>query len=421
MKKAWVVAVNMGYGHQRAAFALKDIAKGKVLSANTYKGIPKLDQKVWEESRGLYEFISRFKKVPVLGTILFSFLNKVQEIKPFYPKRQALIAPTLQIRTIRKLIKNKEWGKHLVEKLNKEKLPFVTTFPIPAFMAEYWGYKGHIYLLATDSDAARAWAPLKPKQTRIKYLAPTQIVAERLTQYGIPEENIFYTGFPLPPELTNAKVAKADLKRRLDRLDPNREYITKYDDLIKEYLGSLPKKTNEPPTVTFAIGGAGAQQELGEQIIESLSPLIRERKLNLCMVAGTHADAAKKFTNKIKEVGLSEEVEVMFRKTKDEYFKDFTQTLRKTDILWTKPSEMSFYAALGIPLIITDPIGFQELRNKSWLLHIGSAVKQMKTEYANEWLMDLINDGSLAEAAMQGYVEMEKGGVKNIEKVVFEK
>jgi len=28
MEKAWIVAVDMGYGHQRAAFALKGIAQG---------------------------------------------------------------------------------------------------------------------------------------------------------------------------------------------------------------------------------------------------------------------------------------------------------------------------------------------------------------------------------------------------------
>ena len=35
-KKAWVVAVDMGYGHQRTAYPLRDIAfSGKVVSANS--------------------------------------------------------------------------------------------------------------------------------------------------------------------------------------------------------------------------------------------------------------------------------------------------------------------------------------------------------------------------------------------------
>jgi len=41
MEKAWVVAVNMGYGHQRAAYPLKSLAyKGKIICANDYEGIP---------------------------------------------------------------------------------------------------------------------------------------------------------------------------------------------------------------------------------------------------------------------------------------------------------------------------------------------------------------------------------------------
>jgi len=61
MEKAWVVAVNMGYGHQRAAYPLKSLAyKGKIICANDYEGIPDRDRLIWEESQLLYETISRF-------------------------------------------------------------------------------------------------------------------------------------------------------------------------------------------------------------------------------------------------------------------------------------------------------------------------------------------------------------------------
>ena len=58
-RKAWVVDVNMGYGHSRAAHALKDLSGGEVISANDYRGIPAEDKKLWNESRKLYEVISR--------------------------------------------------------------------------------------------------------------------------------------------------------------------------------------------------------------------------------------------------------------------------------------------------------------------------------------------------------------------------
>ena len=52
--KAWVVAADMGYGHQRTAYPLRDIAfGGKVINANSYNGIPKKD-KNFGSKRGLY-------------------------------------------------------------------------------------------------------------------------------------------------------------------------------------------------------------------------------------------------------------------------------------------------------------------------------------------------------------------------------
>jgi hypothetical protein len=40
-KLAWVVAADMGYGHQRAAFPLKYLSGGRIINANNYPGIPK--------------------------------------------------------------------------------------------------------------------------------------------------------------------------------------------------------------------------------------------------------------------------------------------------------------------------------------------------------------------------------------------
>ena len=423
MKKAWIVAVDMGYGHQRPTFALRHIAfKGKVITANDYPGIPALDKTLWRETRRVYEFISKFKKIPVLGDLVFSLMDKVQEIKPFYPKERPLEPPGLQLRTIYGLIEKKEWGRHLMEKLDEDPVPMICTFPVPGFMAEHWEYRGDIYLLVTDSDAARAWVPFFPKETKIRYLAPSQLVAERLLQYGVLKERITLTGFPLPEEFTSKEgflKTKEDLRRRLIRLDQKRKYLTRYADVVRSYLGRVPTKHDGIPVITFAVGGAGAQQALGNQIIQNLAPLLKKGKLRLCMVAATHKDAASGFKKTASEQGLSEkEVEVVFCKSKNEYFKKFTEVLRKTDILWTKPSELSFYAALGIPLLLAPPIGSQEVQNQKWLVRLGSAIPQLRVEYANEWIPDFLNQGLFAEAAMQGFVEMERNGAKNIANVI---
>jgi hypothetical protein len=46
-RKAWVVGVNMGYGHQRTAHPLRGLAyKGQAINANDYPGIPLKDKKI---------------------------------------------------------------------------------------------------------------------------------------------------------------------------------------------------------------------------------------------------------------------------------------------------------------------------------------------------------------------------------------
>ena len=66
-KKAYVVTVDMGYGHQRAVFPLRDFTDGEIINANKYAGIPKSDERKWEGGRKLYESISRLKSIPLIG------------------------------------------------------------------------------------------------------------------------------------------------------------------------------------------------------------------------------------------------------------------------------------------------------------------------------------------------------------------
>src|SRR3989344_2888617 len=97
-KKAWVVAVSMGYGHQRTAYPLKHLAlDGDIINANDYPGISEKDKKIWERSRAFYEFISRMKRFPVIGETAFAIYDKFQEILSYYPKRD-LSDPSIQLK-----------------------------------------------------------------------------------------------------------------------------------------------------------------------------------------------------------------------------------------------------------------------------------------------------------------------------------
>ncbi|OHA67281.1 MAG: hypothetical protein A3C82_00260 [Candidatus Wildermuthbacteria bacterium RIFCSPHIGHO2_02_FULL_47_12] len=423
-KKAWVVAVDMGYGHQRAASALRRFAfKGRVVNADSYPGIPAMDKLLWKEIRTLYEIISRFKKVPVIGDFVFSlFIDQFQEIKEFYPKTQGIEPATLQLRQIYRMLQERDWGKHFIALLNKNPIPLVTTFSVIAFMAEHWGYKGPILLVETDSDIARAWAPLHPAKSSIVYCAPTERVVERLKSYGVLASKIFLTGFPLPEHLLGKgfSAVKRSLSQRLSRLDPERAYLSKYSDTVKRYLGAVPPlpKKPAPCRVTFAVGGAGAQQALGMEILQGMVPLLERKAFELTLVAGTRKEVAEYWKKTIAERGLAKflgkSVRIMHALTKEKAFLQFEDTLAKTDILWTKPSELSFYAGFGIPIVIAPPIGSQEIQNRKWLLYVGAGLDQLSPKICYQWLGDFVRKGVVAEAAMQGFIEIEKEGAKNI-------
>ncbi len=423
-QKTWVISVNMGYGHQRTAYPLKKLAfKGKIIHANSYQGILKRDRMLWEQSRKFYEFISNFKRVPLIGEFSFSVYNQFQKILSFYPKRD-LSKPNFSLKRFYSLFK-KGWGKDLIEKLKKESIPLISTFFIPAFMAEFFNYPGEIFCVVCDADIARPWAPLKPFSSKIKYFAPTERVVERLKLYGVKKENIFLTGYPLPLENIGSEdleILKHDLAERLLILDPQRKYFQRYQSLIKRYLGKLPKKPGRPLTIMFAIGGAGAQKEIGFKILKSLREKIRTKKVKIILVAGIRKWIKDYFLKHIKDLDLEgvfgDNIEIIFNKNIEGYFKDFNLALRKTDILWTKPSELSFYTALGLPIIIAPSIGSQEDFNREWLLRLGSAILERNPNYTDEWLFDLLKSGWFAEAAMQGFIEGEKRGVFNIKKII---
>lgn len=425
---AWVVDVNMGYGHQRTAYPLKDLAPyGKIINANDYKGIPKKDRQIWENSRKFYEFISNFRRTPLIGKFAFSLFDKFQEILTFYPKRD-LSKPNLYLKQTFSLIK-KGWGKHLIKKLSKKPLPLITTFFVPAFMAEVFNYPGDIFCVICDADIARSWAPLNPSQSKIKYLVPNSRVLERLILYGVKKENIFLTGYPLPkenisvrPSTGRLEILKHDLAYRLLNLDSKKRYQEQYKSLIKEFIGDLPRKANHPLTITFAVGGAGAQKEIGVRILKSLFSKIKTKEIKVILVAGIRKEVRNYFLEHIKDLGLKRDlnknIEIIWEKNIEDYFKKFNQALRKTDILWTKPSELSFYTALGLPIIIAPTIGSQEDFNKQWLLRLGSAIPQENPDYTVQWLFDFLESGRFAEAAMQGFIEAEKLGASNIKKII---
>ncbi|MDD5726598.1 MAG: hypothetical protein PHC53_04330 [Patescibacteria group bacterium] len=425
-KCAYVVSVNMGYGHERAAYGLKEIAHGGIITANDYPGIPKKDKKLWIQSRKGYEAISRLKPIPIIGDVAFAIMDKIQKIPDFYPRRD-LSKETYQVMQTYYMIEHLHLCKDLIDKLAKKPLPLVCTFFIPAFAAEVFEYPGDIYCVLCDADVSRAWVAKDPKKSRIKYFAPNGRIVERLKLYGVREENIYLTGFPLPKEAIgdlSGNIIRKDMMARFCNLDPNGIFLKKYQRVIQSELGSntCEIKRDHPLTVMFTVGGAGAQKQLGIDILSSLKRILVRDGLRLRLVAGTKKEIAENFYSAVKKLKitslLGKKLFIDYHADRPTYFREFTKQLRKTDILWTKPSEMSFYCGMGLPIIMAPTIGSQEDFNRTWLMYIGAGIDQGDPKYTNEWLFDWIASGGIARAAWNGYMEAPQHGAYRIEGII---
>jgi hypothetical protein len=419
MDQAWVVAVDMGYGHQRGAYPFRDIACERVIIANTDNCIDADERKLWLKFQSLYEGVSRVQRVPVVGPWLWQLYDSFQAISPHYPFRD-LSKPTFGSMRLQRLL-GRGFGAGAVEYTrSRAELPLLTTYFAFALAADRAG-RANVFCVVTDTDINRIWVAEKPNGSRIVYLAPTPLNRARLLQYGVPAENVFVTGFPLPEE--NVRAAAADLRRRLTVLDAGGNFRRRYEGMLASELGGTGDAAAGPLSITYAIGGAGAQAEIARDILASLAGALRDGRMRLNLVAGTRPEVERYFREAIAALGLEAEIgrslTILSAATKDEYFARFNLLLHETDVLWTKPSELCFYAALGLPIVMSPPLGAHEVRNQEVVMKVGAGQKQEDPRAAAEWLTDWCRNGLLAFNAFNGYLLMPREGTANIKKLMF--
>jgi hypothetical protein len=419
--KAWVATVDMGLGHQRATYPFASVAEGGIIPVGGEQNSSPEESRLWSRVRHTYEMISRCKSIPLVGTPLFGLMDRMLSIPPYYPVRD-LSAPDFQVKLLDSLIE-RGLCRGMLETIRTKPLPLIASYPAPAIAADRAGYNP-VYCIICDAEVARAWVARDPRKSGIHYLAPCERTVLRLRSYGVPEEKISLTGFPLPLELLGDESLdrlKSDLARRLSRLDPESRFRQRHRGSVSPILGreNTPAGHRRPITITFAVGGAGAQGEIGLQIARSLEDRLQQGSVRLNLVAGVREEVKSRF-ERYREQLLpgNRNLRVISGRSKPEYFRRFSEILHETDVLWTKPSELSFYCGLGIPIIISPTIGSQEVFNRKWLLEIGAGVDQEDPAYTGQWLFDLLDSGRLAEIAWSGFLNARKCGTYNIREIL---
>jgi hypothetical protein len=419
--KAWVISATMGYGHHRAVFPFEDIAEGGIITDGSGQTSSKKEERLWKRFLGAYEFLSRAKSLPIVGKPIFSVLDSMLHIPSYYPIRD-LSNSTFQVDFLVSTIR-KGLCASMLEKISTKDIPILTSFYASAIAADMKGFQ-NVYCVICDADINRVWVAKEPWESSIHYFAPCGKAAQRLRSYGVPDERISITGFPLPLNLLgdkNLSVLKSDLGKRLRRLDPNGHFWLRHGKNAEHFLGieNCNENVSSKLTIMYAVGGAGALKEIGAKIAVSLKDKILNGSVSLILVAGTKSNVRDYFLSVRKSISADDSmIKIIYSETIYDYFKMFNEELHNTDILWTKPSELSFYSALGIPIVMTPPIGSQEKFNKKWLNEIRAATKQEKPEYTDQWLFELLNKGILAETAWSGFLKARKLGTYNIMEVL---
>jgi hypothetical protein len=421
LRSPMIVSLEMGYGHLRAAHSLAAALGTKVWLADDAMIADEFEQKLWQWVRRAHRLLSR----PAPWTFLERPANAVMDLVTMIPSLHDApdqSAPDFSAIALNRLI-HLGLGKGLVRRLRESQMPLITTFYAPAIVANE-AKTGPIYCVVTDADVHRVWVPLDAEHSNIHYFAPSPRVVRRLRAYGVREDHISLTGFPLPLQVPqNVQGGDSPLvsqvARRIVRLDPESTFCALHGPMLERMLGKLPNEQRGAPVeIVFAVGGAGAQVGLSDVFLPHLRDHVLRDRLRVHLVAGTRAEIAQRFTQQLRRARLSSRigsgVSILYAADFATYYREFNRLLAQADVLWTKPSELSFYAGLGIPLVLSHPVGAHERFNRRWLREHGAGLKQRRLEHLPGWFDEWLTDGILAEAAWSAYTRIPRNGTEQI-------
>lgn len=207
-----------------------------------------------------------------------------------------------------------------------------------------------VWVQVTDFDLHRMWV-----HTGITgYFAGNEEVAHRLRDKGIAADAIHVTGIPVMPEFNQAP-DRARCARELG-IDPSR------------------------PTLLLMGGGAGLG--MPDQVAARLMHL--KSDFQLIVMAGTNRAALERlklleqrFPGRLFAHGFTRQV---------------AQLMACSDLAITKPGGLSVSEclAMGLPMIVNQPIPGQEERNADYLLEQGVALKASDAATLEYRVLDLL-------------------------------
>jgi len=404
-----------------AARALADHLGTDVLTIGTESWSDPAEVGLWHQARELDERARNGGRFPWARTI-GALLGLPGPLAPLQPGID-LSAPDRASRRLDSLVAA-GLARGFAGRLRRGGPPLVTTHA-PLAVAVERTSTARVFCVVTDNDLPRHWAPLMASKSNLQYLVPSRRAFDRLCAYGVMRGNVHYTGIPLHPRLlgdAELPVTKANLAARLLRLDPGRAFLDLHEDAIARRLGPLPGPAAVmPPLVTVVVDGAGARRRQALRTARELLPQVDSGRLRLAILSDCRSSTAEAVELELHRPDSGALARLGVRVATLDYTGDgrggMFDLLGESDVLWTRPSELVFLAALGLPLLITACDGPYETATRRWAVHRGAA-KTWTGDLGGEQIARWLADGTLAESAWAGFRKLPKRGLFRIEELV---
>ncbi len=324
MKRLLILSVRAGAGHTRAAQALEEAARSRWPAARvTHVDMLDFTGGFYREGyvRSYLEMVNR---APELWGYLYRASDRGK--RPGFQEKVVRLFDRLEFARFRRFVR--EFRPDAV---------LSTHFLAAQVFAPYrrrGRYRFPLGLIVTDFDVHTFWV----QPTADHFFVATGELAARLAEQGIPAAKVAVTGIPI----------RAAFSRRLSRA---RE---------RSRLGL----SNEHPVVLVMSGGAGVGS-----LAETASRILARGNMQVLAVAGRNENAHKALQTVRAPRGSALRA--------FGFVEDMAPLMAAADLFVGKSggSTTAECLAMGLPMIVCDPIPGQEERNCDFLLEAGAGVK----------------------------------------------
>lgn len=324
-KKVLILSASAGTGHVRAASAIETVCRrnsgvGEVVNVDALSFTNKLFRDFYSKL-----YLTLVKDAP---TLLGWWYERSDE--PWKTDKMRLLLDRLNTRPLVRLI----------AKLQPDIT--VCTHFMPAEIISHLitqkKIQAKLSIVVTDFDFHAMWL----SRAFHRYFVALDETKAYLTTLGLPADRITVSGIPVDPAFAVPTV-KADLRRKLGL-------------------------AQDLPVILVSAGALGVNP--AEQVVKSLRQL--PEKAQVVVVCGKKPEAKDRVMQELSRGGQGK---VDFKVLG--YVNEMPEWMGAADLLVSKPGGMTSAEAMamGLPMVIYDPIPGQEERNSDQLLEKGVAIK----------------------------------------------